>query len=176
MTTPFVGEIRMFGFGRIPVGWQACDGSLLPIAQYDVLYTLLGTAYGGDGENTFAVPDLRGQAPVHQGNGSGLSPRSLGQGGGSETVTLLSAQMPAHTHAFVATQGTATDATPGPTLTLAALADDTQYLTDITGAGAAPLQANAVTPSGGSAPHDNTMPTLTVSFCIALEGIFPSQP
>jgi microcystin-dependent protein len=175
MTTPFIGEIRMFAFGRVPVGWLACDGSLQSIGQYDVLYTLLGTAYGGDGESTFSVPDLRGQAPVHNGNGSGLSPRSLGQGGGSETVTLLATQIPPHTHGFLATQGTATDATPGPALILAALASDTQYLTDITGASAVPLQANAVTPSGGSSPHDNTMPTLTVSFCIAWAGIFPSQ-
>lgn len=176
MTTPFIGEIRMFGFGRIPNGWLACDGSLQSIAEYEVLYTLLGTTFGGDGSSTFALPDLRGQAPLHQGNGRGLTPRIIGERSGSESITLLSTQLPAHTHIFVADQGTAETSKPDPTQTLGALVDDTQYLTDVTGALMYPLQTNAIGISGGNQPHDNTMPTLTVSICIATEGVFPSQP
>lgn len=175
MSEPFVGEIRMFGFGRIPTGWLACDGSLQSIAEYDMLYTLLGTTYGGDGQTTFALPDLRGQAPVHQGNGQGLTPRVIGEAGGSESVTLVAAQLPVHTHTFLADQGAATASTPDPTQTLGALPSDTQYLTDVTGAVMYPLQPNSVMPAGNSLPHDNIMPTLTVSFCIAWAGIFPSQ-
>jgi microcystin-dependent protein len=176
MSEPFIGEIRMFAFGRIPIGWMACDGSLQSIAQYDVLYSLIGTAFGGDGQNTFGLPDLRGQVPVHQGTGQGLTPRSIGEGGGTETVTLTAAQLPAHTHTFVAQQATAESATPDAAMTLGALPNDTQYLTDVAGAAMYPLQANAITPAGSSGPHDNCMPTLTVSPCIAFEGVFPSQP
>ncbi|WP_332659078.1 phage tail protein [Brevundimonas sp.] len=176
MSAPFVGEIRMFGFGRIPIGWLACDGSLQPIANNETLYTLLGTTYGGDGNSTFGLPDLRGQAPVHQGTGLGLTPRILGEGGGSESITLTTAQIPAHTHTFVADTAAAETSKPDPTQTLGSMATDTQYLTDVTGAVMYPLQANAIAPSGTSLPHDNIMPTLTVSFCIASEGIFPSQP
>src|ERR1700754_4966181 len=98
MSDPFVGEIRMFGFSRTPIGWFACDGSLRSIAQYEVLYTLLGTTYGGDGVNTFALPNLSGRAPVHQGTGPNLTTRIMGQIGGSETVSLTLNQLPAHTH------------------------------------------------------------------------------
>lgn len=100
MTTPYVGEIRLFAFPRIPTGWFACDGSLKPIANNEVLFTLLGTTYGGDGVNTFAVPDLRGQVPLHMGTGPGLTNRPIGQRSGSESVTLLATQLPSHTHPF----------------------------------------------------------------------------
>ncbi|RBC45205.1 phage tail protein, partial [Xanthomonas oryzae pv. oryzae] len=103
MGTPFIGEIRMFGFGRTPQGWQACDGSLLQISEYEPLYVLLGTAYGGNGTSTFAVPDLRGRLPIHQGQGPGLSNYPLAQRAGTETVTLTELQMPAHTHTAQAT-------------------------------------------------------------------------
>jgi len=177
MSTPFVGEIRQFGFPRIPTGWQACDGSLLQIAQYDVLFNLLGTTYGGDGVTTFGVPDLRGQVPIHQGNGIGLTPRSPGQNGGQESVTLTTAQIPQHSHTWLATAGAATTATPGNTVILAAVpAPDTMYVTDTTGYAATPLAATSVQPAGGSQPHDNMMPTLTVNICIATEGIYPAQP
>ncbi len=175
MTTPYVGEIRMFGFGRIPNGWLACDGMLQSIAEYEVLYTLLGTTYGGDGANTFATPDLRGQAPVHQGTGRSLTTRVIGEVGGSESVTLSPLQIPSHTHTFVATNAVAEASKPDPTQTLGALPADTQYLTNITGAVAYPLQPNAVGAAGRSLPHDNMMPTLTVSFCIAYAGVFPTQ-
>lgn len=175
MTQPYVGEIRMFGFGRIPTGWLACDGTLQPISEYEVLYTLIGTTYGGDGVNTFATPDLRGQTPIHQGNGRGLTPRVLGEIGGSESVTLSTLQIPSHTHTFVATNAAGVATKPDPTQTLGALSTDTQYLTNITGAAVYPLQANSVGVAGQSQPHDNIMPTLTVSICIAWAGIFPSQ-
>jgi microcystin-dependent protein len=175
MSQPFIGEIRHFGFPRVPTGWQACDGSLLSIAEYETLYTLLGTTYGGDGANTFGVPDLRGQAPVHQGNGIGLTPRVLGQGGGQESVTLTTAQIPQHTHTWMATQGAATTGTPGNTVVLGAPASDNIYVTDITGYAASPLSANSVQPAGGNLPHGNMMPTLTVNICISLYGIWPAQ-
>lgn len=175
MGTPYVGEIRMFGFPRIPNGWHACDGTLLAIAEYDVLYNLIGTTYGGDGQTTFGLPDLRGRVPLHQGTGIGLTNRPLGQLGGAEDVTLTVQQMPAHTHPWLATQGTASAATPGNSVILASPATDTQYLSAITGYTAYPLAANTVSSAGGSQPHMNIMPTLTVNFCISLFGIYPSQ-
>jgi microcystin-dependent protein len=175
MSTPFVGEIRMFGFGRTPTGWRACDGSLLPISDYEVLYMLLGTTYGGDGQSTFQVPDLRGRLPLHQGTGPGLGNYVIGQAAGTETVALLPTQMPAHTHAVIATTAAATALTPGPGLLPGTVGGDTFYATDISGATAAAMSAQSTTPAGGSQPHENTMPTLTVQYCIAWAGIYPSQ-
>jgi microcystin-dependent protein len=175
MSDPYVGEIRLFGFSRIPSGWFACDGSLKSISEYEVLYTLLGTTYGGDGQSTFGVPDLRGQLPIHQGSGSGLSSRVIGQFGGSEQVTLVSNQMPSHTHALQVTASTASATAPGSTVQPGALSNDTMYVTDLTGATPLVLGAASVSPSGGNQPHDNLMPTQTVSICIAWAGIFPSH-
>lgn len=176
MSTPYLGEIRMFGFNRIPIGWQACNGAMLAISEYDALYALLGTTYGGDGQTTFAVPDLRGRLPLHQGQGPGLTPRTLGETSGSEGVTLTSQQMPAHNHAIVATQGAATTSQPGPNVVLASLGTaDTQYLSTVGALTASPLQPSSVSNQGGNQPHANTMPTLTVSFCIATSGVYPSQ-
>lgn len=173
MAVPFLGEIRMFGFSRTPSGWQACDGTLLAISQNDALFALLGTTYGGDGQTTFAVPDLRGRAPLNAGSGRGLSPYVQGQSGGAESVNLTAAQLPSHTHAYRAGTATATAPKPGDTLQLGALTDDSMYSTaadpPIT------LSPKSTAVSGGSQPHDNTMPTLTVQFCIATQGIFPSQ-
>lgn len=174
MSEPFLGEIRMFGFSRTPEGWQACDGSLLSIAQNDALYTLLGTTYGGDGVNTFGVPDLRGQIPVHQGAGTGLTPRVLGGFGGSESVTLTPNQIPAHTHGFSATTLAASAAAPGANLELGAVSGDTLYATDLS-VSSVGMSPTCTTPDGGSQPHDNLMPTLTVQYCIATAGIFPQQ-
>lgn len=174
MSTPYIGEIRMFGFGRTPNGWQACDGSLLPISQYDALFALIGTTYGGDGQTTFAVPDLRGRLPIHQGQGPGLSNYVIGQMAGTETVTVLQTQMPAHTHTLVATTGASTATTPGNTLLPGAVSGDTFYVNTVTGNTAAAMSAQMITLSGGSQPHENTMPTLTVQYCIATFGIFPS--
>jgi microcystin-dependent protein len=155
---------------------MACDGSLQSIANYQVLYTLLGTTYGGDGVNTFALPDLRGQAPLHQGTGLGLTPRVLGQVGGSENVTLLSSQMPAHNHNFMVTTNAASAVSPGATVQPGTLPSDHLYLQNISGTPTVdPMAANMIGQSGGNLPHNNLMPTLTLSFCIAWEGIFPSQ-
>ncbi len=177
MSTPYIGEIRMFGFGTrgAPNGWQACDGSLLPISQYDALFALIGTTYGGDGQTTFAVPDLRGRLPIHQGTGPGLSTYVLGQRAGTETVTVLPTQMPAHTHTMVATTGAATATTPGTGLLPGAVTGDTFYVNTITGNNAAAMSTQMVSMAGGSQPHENCMPTLTVQYCIATQGIFPSQ-
>ena len=174
MSTPYVGEIRLFGFSRTPIGWQACDGSLLPISVYEVLFALIGTTYGGDGQSTFAVPDLRGRVPLHQGNGTGLTPRIIGEVSGVESVTLLSQQMPAHTHTLVATTLAANAAAPSVAVELGAISGDTLYATDIN-VGSFGLSPASTTADGGTQPHDNLMPTLTVQFCIALEGIFPPQ-
>ena len=175
MSTPFVGEIRMFGFGRTPSGWQACDGSLLSIAEYEVLYTLLGTTYGGDGQNTFGVPDLRGRLPLHQGQGPGLGNRVLGEVSGTESVTLIADQLPAHSHAAFATSNGASNGVASPSFVPGAVSNDTLYATDITGLPALTLAPATVGATGGSQPHENTMPTLTVQFCIAWAGVFPSQ-
>jgi microcystin-dependent protein len=176
VTTPYVGEIRIFGFPRIPNGWMACDGSLKPISTYQVLFTLLGTTYGGDGITTFAVPDLRGQVPLHQGTGQGLTRRTLGEVGGNENVTLLSAQMPQHNHSFMATTNAATATSPGTTVQPGTLPSDHIYLQNISGTPTADAMAQAmIQQTGGSLPHNNIMPTLTLSICIAWAGVFPSQ-
>ena len=175
MSTPYIGEIRMFGFGFAFQGWQACDGSLLPISQYDALFALIGTTYGGDGQTTFAVPDLRGRVPIHQGTGPGLSTYAIGQRAGTETVTVLPTQMPAHTHTVVATTAAATTGTPGTTVIPGAVANQTMYVTDTSGGTPFTLSAQSVTNAGGSQPHENCMPTLTVQYCIATQGIYPAQ-
>ncbi|MGK9143798.1 tail fiber protein [Xanthomonas euvesicatoria] len=174
MGTPFIGEIRLFGFGRTPQGWQACDGSLLQISEYEPLYVLLGTAYGGNGTSTFAVPDLRGRVPVHQGQGPGLSNYVLAQRAGTETVTLTDLQMPAHTHVTQATTAGATATAPSGLLP-AAVSGDTFYLTTTGGATAQAMSGQSTSFAGGNQPHDNVMPTLTVQYCIATTGIFPQQ-
>jgi microcystin-dependent protein len=175
MSTPYIGEIRMFGFPRVPTGWQACDGSLLSIAQYDVLYTLLGTTYGGNGTTNFGVPDLRGQVPIHQGTGQGLTPRVLGQRAGTEQVTLLLNQIASHTHIVTAGSSSNT-ATPSSAVILAAGASgDEIYFTPPTGGTPQIMSVNSGQQVGNNFPHDNCAPTLTVSFCIAWAGIYPSQ-
>ena len=174
MSTPTIGEIRMFGFGRVPSGWLACDGSLKSIAEYEVLYALVGTTYGGDGVSTFAVPDLRGRLPIHQGTGPGLSTYVIGQMAGTESVTLLSQQMPAHTHTLLASTTAATELSPAPGQVLAAISGDGLYSTDAVGTAIA-THPQTVSAAGGNLPHENTMPTQAVNFCMAWAGVFPSQ-
>ncbi|WP_369935530.1 phage tail protein [Xanthomonas tesorieronis] len=174
MATPFIGEIRLFGFGRTPQGWQACDGSLLQISEYEPLYVLIGTAYGGNGTTTFAVPDLRGRLPIHQGQGPGLSNYVLAQLSGTETVTLTELQLPAHTHTLAATTAAATATAPSGLLP-ATVSGDVFYVTNTAGATAVPMATQSTTITGGGQPHENTMPTLTVQYCIATTGIFPQQ-
>lgn len=175
MSDPYVGEIRLFGFSRVPSGWLPCDGSLQPISQYDVLFSLIGTAYGGDGVTTFGTPNLAGRAPVHYGAGPGLSSHVLGQMDGSEAVTLLSAQMPQHYHPMIATTGAASTKEITSNLEFGAVSGDTMYANDVSGAAAAATAPTSTSVAGRNTPHDNLMPTLTVQFCIAFSGIYPSR-
>lgn len=175
MTTPFIGEIRMFGFPRTPTGWEPCDGRLLAISEYDVLFTLLGTTYGGDGISSFGVPDLSGRLPVHQGQGPGLSNYIIGDRAGVATVDLTSNQLPGHSHQASATTASAVNGVASPSLVPGTVSGDTMYVNDI--AGLSPITTAAATVSGAVADsgHDNSMPTLVVQFCIATQGLYPSQ-
>lgn len=175
MSEPFVGEIRLFGFGRVPQGWLACDGKLQSIAENEVLFNLIGTIYGGDGQSTFAVPDLRSRVPIHAGQGPGLSSYVIGQASGTESVTLIQQQMPAHGHTLLATTNTATAVTPAATLELGGLNGDAMYIDSVAGVTGFPMSPAALTSAGNNQPHNNLMPTLTVQFCIAAYGIYPSQ-
>lgn len=175
MSQPYVGEIRLFGCNFPPQGWATCSGQLLAISENDVLFTLLGTTFGGDGVTTFGLPDLRGRVPVHTGTGAGLSTRVIGEMGGTESVTLTTNQIPSHSHTVVATTTAATTGTPGPTVVPGAVANQTMYVTDTTGAVPFTTSAQSVGIAGGSQPHDNCMPSLTLNYCIALYGIFPPQ-
>lgn len=175
MSQPFIGEIRLLPYNFAPLGWATCSGQLLSIAQNDALFALIGTTYGGDGQTTFALPDLRGRLPVHQGQGPGLSNYTIGQVAGTESVTLISTQLPAHTHTLIATTAAATSLTPGNALLPGAVSGDTFYVNTTAGNTMAPMSNQMLSQAGGSQPHENTMPTLTLQFCMALEGIFPSR-
>jgi microcystin-dependent protein len=175
MSAPYVGEIRLFGFSRVPIGWLPCNNSLQPISEYETLFTLIGTTYGGDGQTTFAMPNLCGRVPIHQGTGPGLSTYVIGQSAGSENITLLPTQMPTHTHPYLATTGLANTASVGPAVELGAIVGDTMYATDLSGATGIRTSPASTSTSGSTVMHDNTMPTLTVQYCIAWAGIFPSQ-
>jgi microcystin-dependent protein len=174
MADPFVAEIRIFPFNFAPKGWAFCDGQLLPLSQNTALFSLLGTTYGGDGKSTFALPNLQGSAPMHPGQGAGLSPHFLGETGGSETETLLVSEIPAHTHNLMAQTGPAGSNTADSASSLARSAGGSSYKASPFGA-TAPLAFQALTPTGGSLPHNNMMPYLTLSFCIALQGVFPPR-
>jgi microcystin-dependent protein len=169
---PFIGQIRIFAGNYAPSGWFFCDGSLLSIAEYDILYNLLGTTYGGDGVSTFALPDLRGRTPIHQGFGPDAQNYVIGEVLGSETVTLTPNQLPAHTHAFTASSAVANTPNPGNNY----LAQSTQVSAFFGDNPSVAMQNNSLTPVGGSQPHENRMPFLTTSFIIAYEGIFPQHP
>lgn len=174
MSQPYVGEIRAFAFQRTPTGWFPCDGRLLSIADYQVLYTLLGTTFGGDGVTSFGVPDLRGRTPIHWGNLPGGGTYVLGQKAGTETVTLTTQQIPAHNHVMAAANTPATTVTPGAAVLPATVTGDTLYLTTPAGATAA-MSTQSVGFTGGNLAHENCAPTLTMSFCISAFGVFPSQ-
>ncbi|MDH3403859.1 MAG: tail fiber protein [Acidobacteriota bacterium] len=165
MSEPFLAEIRMVGFNFAPRGWAFCDGQILPINQNQSLYSLLGTTYGGDGRTSFALPDLRGRTPIHVGDG-----HSLGQKTGEETHTLSAAEIPSHQHVAQASTADATAGTPSGNV----LARSTSPLyAGPTGLTA--LNALSVSSAGGGQAHDNMMPYLALSFCIALQGLFPSR-
>jgi microcystin-dependent protein len=166
MAQPYVGEIRMFAGNFAPAGWAFCDGSLVPISENDTLFQLIGTTYGGDGQNTFALPDLRGRLPIHQGNGF-----LIGQPGGVEEVTLTVPQIPSHSHPYVASQNIAPVQPPGNSVvaqsTLAKM-----YIQDVADQA---MAQTSIQPTGGSQPHTNFQPYLCVNFIISLFGIFPTQ-
>jgi microcystin-dependent protein len=171
MADPFVAEIRIFPFNFAPKGWAWCDGQIMPISQNTALFSLLGTTYGGDGKSTFALPDLQGSAPMHPGQGPGLSLHDLGEIGGSETVTLLQSEIPAHAHTLRASPDDADVRIPNANRTLA---KSVMYVT-----GVAPNTAMAfegLAPAGGDQPHNNMQPYLTFYFNIALQGVFPPRP
>ncbi|MET0221463.1 MAG: tail fiber protein [Tardiphaga sp.] len=176
MSDPFIGEIRLFGFPRIPDGWLGCNGALYSIAEYEVLYTLIGTVYGGDGNTTFGVPDLRGRVPLAQGSGRGLTPRALGEIGGQPQHTLLTTEMPTHSHALVASMTAGETAAPGPSVQFATASLATAALyTQPADIPSYVVMANSIALAGQNQAHDNMMPTLTANYCICYAGIFPSQ-
>jgi microcystin-dependent protein len=175
MSSPFVAEIRMFACNFAPTGWALCDGQLLPISQNTALFSLLGTFYGGDGKSTFALPDMQGNAPMHQGQGAGLSQRFLGETSGSQTVTLITSEMPAHNHFITGyTDDPAASQVPAPDQFLGNSQGLTPYKTTAA-APASTLGPQALNLIGGSLPHNNMPPILTLTFCIAMQGIFPPR-
>jgi microcystin-dependent protein len=178
MQEPYLGDVRMFCGNFAPRTWAFCAGQLLSIAQNTALYSLLGTTFGGDGVTTFGLPDLRGRAPVGQGQGTGLSNRVLGEMSGQEQVTLMLSNLPGHNHGFFATQANANTSTIGPSVLLgtATASSGTPLLyVALLGNTPAPLASAAIGLSGNSQPHSNIMPTLTLDFVIALQGIYPSR-
>jgi len=171
---PFVAEIRIFPFNFAPKGWALCNGQLMPISQNTALFSLLGTTYGGDGKSTFALPDLQGSAAMHPGQGPGLSLHDLGETGGSDTVTLLQSEIPAHTHGLRGSNTTGDNPVPGGN-TLARPGQTTIYQQN-SSANLVQIAPEALPPAGSSLPHNNLMPYLTLQFCIALQGVFPPRP
>ncbi|HMJ42409.1 MAG TPA: tail fiber protein [Pseudolabrys sp.] len=174
MADPFVAEIRIFPFNFAPRGWAWCNGQLLPISQNTALFSLLGTTYGGNGTSNFALPNLAGSAPMFWGQGPGLSLHDIGEISGSETVTLLESEIPAHTHTMMATVENGTQGTLTPNITLATSIGGTLYQTN-TASNLVPMNVNALTPAGGGQPHNNMMPYMTFYFNIALQGVFPPR-
>lgn len=170
MADPFVAEVRIFPFNFPPKGWAFCNGQLLPISQNTALFALLGTFYGGDGKSTFALPDLQGRAPMHPGEGPGLTPRFLGQADGNETVTLIAAEIPVHSHTL---QAFPSAEVANPTATRG-LGNAPMYQAPGMSFGA--MAPETIAPAGSSAPHNNLQPYLTLNFCIALQGVFPVRP
>ena len=167
MSQPYIGEIRMMGCNFAPSGWQLCDGSLLPISEYTALFNLIGTTYGGDGQTTFGVPDLRGRAPLHQGNGF-----VIGQIAGEEYVGLNINQIPNHTHIPQAADNANANPVNSPSNNFWSGFTGATYFT---GAPNVSMSATAIGPIGGSQPHNNMSPFLTVNFVMSLFGVYPSQ-
>jgi microcystin-dependent protein len=168
MAQPYVGEIRMFAGNFAPAGWMFCEGQLLPISEYETLFNLIGTTYGGDGQSTFALPDLRGRVPLHQGNGF-----TLAETGGVETITLTVSQIPAHSHPLLGSTHVAVDVNPeNRVVANTGTAGGFSYVEDVTSQNLSPAAISSV---GGSQPHENLQPYLCVDFIISLFGIFPSQ-
>jgi len=170
MSEPYIGEIRMVGFSFPPVGWAMCDGQLIAISQNDALFTLIGTTYGGDGQETFALPNLQSRMPMHAGQGPGLTNRVLAEAAGVESVTLSTQQIPVHTHQLMGSAASATEEVPGNNLTGTTATNIYANLPPFNA-----MNPAAVSPAGGSQPHENMHPFLCISFIISLFGIFPQQ-
>lgn len=173
MADPFVAEIRIFPFNFAPKGWAWCNGQLLPLSQNTALFSLLGTTYGGNGKSNFALPDLQGRAPMHPGQGPGLSLHDLGEMSGSETVTLLESEIPSHTHTLRASNQTADIQEPTSATSVAKASSALPFAAS--GGPLVSMSFNSLTPAGGDQPHNNMMPYLTCYFCIALQGVFPPR-
>jgi microcystin-dependent protein len=171
---PFVAEIRIFPFDFAPKGWATCDGQILPLSQNTALFSLLGTTYGGDGKSNFALPNLEGSAPMHPGQGPGLSLHDLGETGGSETVQLIESEIPSHTHTLMAQNQPGQLAAPGSDRTYSRSSGGFAYkpspFTQVV-----PFSNSMIGPTGSSLPHNNMQPYLTLNFCIALQGVFPPR-
>ena len=176
MADPFVAEIRIFGFNFAPTGWAMCNGQLMPISQNTALFSLLGTTYGGDGRSTFALPNMQDNAPMHPGQGQGLSLRDLGESSGTQTVTLLTTEMPIHSHAPTNSKNSGGLASPTGNMWGSASAAKVaaNFYAPASGTNAVmnPLASGL---AGGGQPHNNMMPYLTLNFCIALQGVFPPR-
>jgi microcystin-dependent protein len=169
MAQPYIGEIRMFAGNFAPAGWAMCDGQLLSINEYDTLFNLIGTTYGGDGQNTFAVPDMRGRLPIHMGTGAG-SQYQIGQNGGVEQVTLTTTQLPAHTHPLLGAKSSANKRNPKGAL----FAFPKDFLCNASAGPLNPMDSSSISQAGGSQPHTNVQPYLCINFIISLFGIYPS--
>jgi len=174
MSDPFVAEVRCFGFNFAPTGWAQCNGQLVSISQNTALFSLLGTFYGGNGQSTFALPDLQGSVTIGSGQGPGLSDRFIGEQGGAQQVTLLQSEIPVHDHAILASNDAATANTAAGNHPARPFGRGNS-LFSTSQAPIANLAPEALAPAGGDQPHSNLMPYLTMNFCIALQGIFPPR-
>jgi microcystin-dependent protein len=171
---PFVAEIRIFPFNFAPKGWAFCDGQILPLSQNTALFSLLGTTYGGNGKSNFGLPNLQGRAPMHPGQGPGLSLHDLGETGGSETVTLLESEIASHSHQTMCNNGDGDRVSP-QSAAFANIPPGSPPAYAAAGAATVAMHNSALTPSGGDQPHNNMSPYLTLNFCIALQGVYPPR-
>lgn len=174
MGEPYIGEIRMFGGSFPPAGWAFCEGQLMAISENDALFTLIGTTYGGDGQETFALPDLQGRIPLHMGTGPDGTTYTIGEKAGVESVTLTVNQIPTHTHVPIANSTAGTVSSPAGA-TWSAAGTGEQIFSEPPNPPAGTMHVNGILPTGGSQPHDNMAPYLVISFIISLFGVFPSQ-
>lgn len=171
MSDPFVAEVRIVGFNFAPRGWAFCDGQLLPLSQNTALFSLLGTMYGGNGKSNFALPDFQGRAPIHHGQGPGLSEYFIGESGGTETVTLLESEIPSHRHAYQASDNVGERNNPAGNLY--SIPDSGRIYAAPNNL--VPMSANSLAPAGGDQPHNNMPPYLVLNFIIAMQGVFPPR-
>jgi microcystin-dependent protein len=180
MSQPYVGQVIMFGGNFAPAGWMTCSGQLLPISEYETLFNLIGTTYGGDGQSTFGLPDLQGRVPIHNGQGSGLSNYVIGQKAGTETVTLTIQQIPSHNHLIGVPSAPANQSVPAGNTILAnensnAPGGGNAFTYAAAGGPQTAMFANSIANAGSNQPHNNIQPVMAVTYCISLFGIFPSQ-